>query len=72
MHVRIARASRPLALLAATLLALSLAVHQGACVDSIFEPSTTKCTGTCDKCGCPEGQRCVHPMSSWVPVCQAW
>jgi hypothetical protein len=69
MHVRIARASRPLALLGATLLALSLAVHQGACVDSVSEPST-KCTGTCYECGCPTGQRCVTPMGSWFPVCK--
>ena len=69
MHARISQASRRLALLAATLLALSLAVHQGACVDYVSEPSS-KCTGSCYECGCPEGQYCTTPMGSWFPVCK--
>lgn len=68
VQLGISRPTRRLALLIASLLALSLTIHQGAC-ESPVQPS--QCDGYCDKCGCPEGRRCEQGLGDPIPVCRA-
>lgn len=61
------RRSRPFGLLAASLLALALALHQSACMSGFAEPS---CNGFCTECGCPKGERCEQGLGDPFPICR--
>lgn len=43
----------------------------GVSCSDVGGPSSSRCTGSCYECGCPDGQSCGQGLGDPIPVCRA-